>query len=390
VTTPSPDGQAGGRVDIEVEAQESVSPVLRPSQVTLKTVFTICFGVLLIAAAVAAVAHAMVAVTLIGAALLIAVALDHPVQMLARRRIPRPAAIAIVTLTLLGLVVGFGFTLIPPAIEQGRELIRDTPGFIRSARASSLFHSLDGRFHLAEHLLDAERRLPEVLEGAATPILNALGGLLSALGAAVTIAVLVVFMLIFGGRLVRAAVAETRPESRPVYEKVLAKIYQSIGGYIGGLTLICLVNATLTTSFLAIARVPFFLPLGLLSGFSSLVPYAGPLVAGTGISLIALVTHGVGPGVACGIYFVLYGQLEGNVLGPLVFRRTVHVNPLLTTLSILFFGEIAGIVGAIVAVPVIATLQIVARELLRIRREQLGLPKRPTGPHTAIKRGAGG
>jgi predicted PurR-regulated permease PerM len=362
-----------------------MSPTLRPSQVSLKTVFTVCFGVLLVAAAVAAVAHAMVAVTLIGAALLIAVALDHPVEMLVRRRIPRPAAIGIVSLTLLGLVVGFGFTLIPPAIEQGRELIRDAPGFIRSARASSLFHSLDGRFHLAEHLLDAERRLPEVLEGAATPILNALGGLLSALGAAVTISVLVVFMLIFGGRLVHAAVAETRPERRPVYEKVLAKIYQSIGGYIGGLTLICLVNATLTTSFLAIARVPFFLPLGLLSGFSSLVPYAGPLVAGTGISLIALVTHGVGPGVACGIYFVLYGQLEGNILGPLVFRRTVHVNPLVTTLSIVFFGEIAGIVGAIVAVPVVATLQIVVRELLRIRREQLGLPSRPTGSHHLIK-----
>ena len=192
-------------------------------------------------------------------------------------------------------------------------------------------------------------------------------------------------MLIFGGRLVHAAVAETRPERRPVYEKVLGKIYQSIGGYIGGLTFICLVNATLTITFLAIARVPFFLPLGLVAGLSSLVPYAGPLVAGTGISLIALVTKGTGPGVASAIYFVLYGQLEGNILGPLVFRRTVHVNPLVTTLSIVFFGEIAGIVGAIVAVPVIATLQIVARELLRIRREQLGLPIRPTGPHQLIK-----
>ena len=89
-------------------------------------------------------------------------------------------------------------------------------------------------------------------------------------------------MLIFGGRLVHAAVAEARPERRPVYEKVLEKIYQSIGGYLGGLTLICLVNATLTTTFLAIDGVPFFLPLGLLAGLSSLVPYAGPLVAGTG------------------------------------------------------------------------------------------------------------
>jgi predicted PurR-regulated permease PerM len=104
-----------------------------------------------------------------------------------------------------------------------------------------------------------------------------------------------------------------------------------------------------------------------------MIPYAGPIVAGTGISLIALFTVGIGHGLASGIYFIIYGLLEGNVLGPLIFRRTVHVNPLVVTLSILFFGEIAGIMGAIVAVPAVATLQIVLRELLRMRRERLNL-----------------
>src|SRR5213078_1883483 len=103
--------------------------------------------------------------------------------------------------------------------------------------------------------------------------------------------------------------------------------------------------------------------------------YAGPFVAGTFISLLALVTGGFWHGVAAVIYFVAYGQIEGNVLGPLVFRRTVHVNPLVVTLSILFFGEIAGIVGAIVAVPVVAALQILLREVLRIRRDQLRLAR---------------
>ena len=68
-------------------------------------------------------------------------------------------------------------------------------------------------------------------------------------------------------------------------------------------------------------------------------------------------------------------MLEGNVLAPLIFRRTVNVNPLVVTLSILFLGEIAGIMGAIIAVPVVATLQIVLREVLRIRRERLQLAR---------------
>ncbi|HMF42910.1 MAG TPA: AI-2E family transporter [Polyangia bacterium] len=348
---------------------------VRPSQVTLKTVFTVAFGVLVVIALVEAVRNAMLAVALTGAALLIAVALDHPVRILERRGLKRPLAIAIVTLAGIGLIVGFGFTLIPPAIEQGKQLVHDAPQFVRSARSSALFRTLDARFHLGDYVVEGERRLPEMLEGAATPILNALGNLLSGVAAAITIAFLMVFMLIFGGRVINAIVAEARPEHRATYEDVLHKIYRSIGGYLGGLTLVCMTNATLTTTFLAIDSVPFFLPLGIVAGASSMIPYAGPIVAGTGISLIALFTKGIGHGVASAIYFIVYGLLEGNVFAPLIFRRTVHVNPLIVTLSILFFGEIAGIMGAIIAVPVVATLQIILREVLRIRRERLNLAR---------------
>jgi putative heme transporter len=347
------------------------SPELRPSQVTLKTVLTISFGVLAVVALVYAVSHALVSVTLIGTSVMIAVALDHAVKMLERRRVNRSLAIAVVCLALLGLLVGLGFTLIPPVIEQGRQLIHDAPSFIRATRKSSLFHTLDLRFHVGDRLLDAEKKLPELLEGAATPLLSAVGGLLSTLAAVVTIAVLVVFMLMFGGGIVRSIVREARSEHRPLYENLVDKIYHSIGGYLGGLVLVCCMNGTMATTFLAINRVPFFLPLGILSGFSSMVPYAGPTVVGTTISVIALLTAGTWHGIAAGIYYIAYGFLEGNVISPLVFRRTVHVNPLVTTLSILLLGEIAGVVGAIVAVPVAATLQIILRQILALRREQL-------------------
>jgi predicted PurR-regulated permease PerM len=342
--------------------------------VTLKTVLTVSSGVLMVVAIVYGVAHALLSVTLIGTAVMIAVALDHAVVMLQNRGVNRSLAIAIISISLLGLVVALGFTLIPPAIDQGRQLIHDAPSFIRQARGSALFRRLDMRYHIAARVTLAEQQLPEMLEGAATPILSALGGLLSALGAAVTVAVLVVFMLIFGGRLIKAVLAEARPEHVATYQDVLHKIYQSIGGYLGGLALVCSINATLTTSFLAIDRVPFFLPLGIISGMSSMVPYAGPAVIGSAISVIALLTMGLWHGIAAGIYFIAYGQIEGNLLSPLIFRRTVHVNPLITTLSILVMAEIAGVVGAIVAVPVVATLQIVLREVLRIRRAQLKIP----------------
>jgi predicted PurR-regulated permease PerM len=359
------------------------NPEVQRSQVTLKTVFTICFGVLLIVALVAAAIHSLVAISLTGAAILLAVALDHGVQMLARRGLRRSLAIAVVAVSMLGLVVGLGFTLIPPGVAQGKALVEQAPGFIRTARKSKLFLRLDGRYHLANRIEGASKSVPDLLEGAATPILSAVGGVLTFVGAVVTVFFLTVFMLIFGGRLIHAALEEARAERRQLYESVLAKIYQSIGGYLGGLALICTVNGTLTTTFLAINRVPFFLPLGILSAVSSTIPYAGPFVTGTLISLIALVTGGAWHGLASAIYFIIYGQIEGNLLGPLIFRRTVHVNPLVVTVSILFFGEMAGVIGAVIAVPVVAAFQIVLRELLRVRREQLALQRAAARPDDA-------
>lgn len=338
---------------------------------TLKTVFTVCFGVLAVVALVMAIIHSLVAITLTYAALLLAVTLDHGVRMLVRRGLKRSLAIALVSISLAGLLTGLGFTLIPPAISQATTLVRQAPAFIHNARASRLFGRLDSRFHLADHIEKLEKSFPAMLEGAATPILAAVGGALSLAAAVVTVLLLMVFMLIFGGRLIRAALDEARPESRNLYGDVLEKMYQSIGGYLGGLTLICTFNAALTTGFLAINQVPFFLPLGILSGLSSMIPYAGPVVAGTLITLLALLTGGGWHALACAIYFIAYGQLEGNVLAPLVFRRTVHVNPLVVVLSVLFLGEMAGIVGAIIAVPIVAALQILVREVLRVRRQQL-------------------
>jgi predicted PurR-regulated permease PerM len=346
------------------------------SQVSLTTVFTVCAGVLLVLALVMFVVHSLLALTLTISALMIAVALHHGVSFLQRHlRLPKPLAIVAVTVGALAVFVGLAFIVIPPAASQGKELVTHAQEIIGKARQTRLFARIDKEYQIADHIEDVRKRLPQIVSGAAGQVLTIVGSVFNGMTAAVTIFFLAIFMLIFGGPLVRAVLGETLPERRQRYEKLVDKIYRLIGGYLGGLSLICSINAICTTTFLAILGTRFFLPLGLASGFSSLVPYAGPFVAGTTISLLALITGGLWKGIACAIYFVVYGQVEGNVLSPLVFRRTVHVNPLVVTLSILFFGEIAGLIGAILAVPITAALQIVAREILLSRRERLNLPR---------------
>ena len=357
------------------------NPSPRPSQVSVKTALTVALAGVGVWAAVLFVTHSVLALTLMVSALMIAVALDHGVAFLARRGVPRPVAIALVLLMALAVFAALGFVVIPPAVGQGKALLLDLPDILKAARATRVFHGLDDRLHIASRLLAFERDLPQMLEGAAAPILSLLGGVLSGLAATATVAVVAVFMLIFGGDLVQGFLGETLPQRRPLYAALIDKTYRSIGGYLLGLGLISFTNATLTTIFLAIVGLPFFLPMGIVSGLSSVVPYAGPLVVGTTVTIIALATQGTGTGVACAVYFLAYGQLEGQVLAPMVFRRTVHVNPLVVVLAILFFGELAGIIGAILAVPAAAAIQIVLREILRSRRERLHLaPTRLNSP----------
>jgi predicted PurR-regulated permease PerM len=191
----------------------------------------------------------------------------------------------------------------------------------------------------------------------------------------VTLLFAVLFMLLFGGRLVDALLAEAVPATRIRYERVLAKTYTSIGGYLGGLVFIALVNAVLNGVVLAALGLPFFVPLAILSGIGSFVPYVGAIAAGGLIALVGLASGGPWMGLAVIGWYLLYQQvLENHILIPLVYRRTIQLNPLVTLLAVVFLGDAAGIVGAILAVPLTAIAQIVVRELILLRRERLRVP----------------
>jgi putative heme transporter len=343
-------------------------PIRSASQVTLKTVFTVSFGVLAVVALVYFLLRTQLSVTLALGAALIAVALNHAVEALGRRGLHRRYSVPVVVSGLLALVAGLSFLIVPLVAAQAKAFIADAPALWDKLRHTRLFLFLDARFDVSEQLKQA---VPAAA-GAVAPVLVAIGGALSAIGAFVTLMLLAIFMLLFGGELIEAVLAEASPANRERYQRVARKIYGSVGGYVGGVLAICSINTVLTTTFLAITGMPFFLPLGILSGMSSSIPYAGPLVTATIVTLLALATGGPLKAVATGVYFILYGQLEGNVLSPIIFRRTVHINPLVTTIAILFMAEFMGLPGAIIAVPAAATAQIVLREILSFRKEQEG------------------
>jgi predicted PurR-regulated permease PerM len=350
----------------------------RRSQVTPRTVFTVGFSALAVVVLAVLVVKTRVALTLTGIAVLLAMALEHGVSRLERVGLKRWQGITLVLSGLVVLVTALGLLVIPAAFTQAEELLVQFPKLMKEIRSLRLFRLLNTHMSTLTQFLGqgagAAASTAELGQMGMPPLLQAIGGVVSLVAGALTVFFLVMFMLVFGGGLLQRMLALVPSEHRERYERVMRKIYHATGGYLSGLTLICTINTTLTTAMLALMGMPFFLPLGIASGFSSMVPYVGPLVAGGFITLLTLTTGGGIKALAVLVYFVIYGQIEGNVLAPLVFRRTVHVNPLLTLLAVLFCAELAGVIGAMVAVPVVATAQIILRELLLLRQERAMMP----------------
>jgi predicted PurR-regulated permease PerM len=345
----------------------------RRSQVTPKTVFTVGFSALAVVVLAVLVVKTRFALTLTGIAMLLALALEHGVAWLERHKLKRWQGIALVLMALVLAVTTLGLIVIPAAFSQGGELLTQFPKLMQQVRSLRVFRLLNTHLATLKQFFGqkSEAAPASAIGQVAVPsLLHAIGGVFTLLTGTITVFFLVVFMLVFGGGLLQRLLELVPVQHRERYERVMKKTYHATGGYLSGLTLICTINATLTTTMLAVLGMPFFLPLGILSGFSSMVPYAGPAVAGGLITLLTWATGGGVKALAVLIYFIIYGQVEGNVLAPLVFRRTVHVNPLLTLLGVLFCAELGGIIGAVVAVPVVATAQIILRELLLLRQER--------------------
>jgi predicted PurR-regulated permease PerM len=333
------------------------------SQVSLRTVFTVCFGLMVMALLAYALLQTRLAITVTLLAALIAVALDHAVALLQRRRLPRWLAITTVCVMVLGIGGGLGALIIPAAVAQTQILAQSAPELAGNIRNTHTFEVLDAQFGISAAIERAGRAAPTV-------IFAAINAVAEVLFTGVAVVLLAVFMLIFGAPLIERGLDEMDAAPGQRLREILATVYRLLGGYVFGIILIAVCNAIAIGTFLAIMGMPFFLPLAMLSALASMVPYAGSLIIAVVISVVALATLGTWPTVACVIFFIIHGQIEGNLLGPLIFRRTAKVNPLVTLLAILFFGTMGGIIGAFLAIPLVGVAHIVLVESRLFRRDQ--------------------
>ncbi len=307
-------------------------------------------------------------------ALFIAIALASPVNRLSRR-MPRGLAISVVYLGLLAVPLALVALLVPPVVSEADELANDLPRYAddvqRFVRDNERLRSLDEDYDITGRLQEQAQELPARL-GDAAGVLGDVGlGLVNSIFALVTILVLTAFILGSGPRWrVQALHLMSDRERAERMRAVTDRIGGAVGGYVAGALLIAAIAGTLNFIVLTILGVDFALPLAVLSAAFSLIPLIGATIAAVLIGVVTLFTDFPTATIVWVIWAIVYQQLENNVVQPQVQKRTVEVAPFITLVAVLFGSTLLGVLGALVAIPIAASLQIALREWWAFRLEQ--------------------
>ena len=158
-----------------------------------------------------------------------------------------------------------------------------------------------------------------------------------------------------------------REASQERWRAVGRDVYGTVSGYVTGNLLISLIAGTLTTVVLLALGVPFAVALGVIVAILDLIPLAGATIAAIIIGTVAFL-HSITAGIVVVIFFIVYQQIENHLLQPIVYGRTVQLSPLVILISVLIGAELAGVLGALAAIPVAGSLQVVFADWLRHRR----------------------
>ena len=316
---------------------------------------------------------ALQVITWMFVALFLTLALSPAVKLLESRGVKRRGvATGLIFLTAILVVVAAGALLIPPLVGQLRGFVEAAPGYLDDlTRGRGPLGFLERQYHLVERVREAVSSGGASFAGGAGTVLSLTRDVITGIVGFVTIIFLTLFMLLEGPTWWERGLGMLKPESRPRWRNVGREIGNTVSGYVTGNLLISVIAGVSSGIVLLIMGVPFPLALGLLVAILDLIPLAGATLAGILLAIVSFVTSPLA-GVVVVSFFVLYQQVENHILQPLVYGRTVQLSPLVVLISILIGTEVAGILGALAAIPVAGTIQILLLDWLRHRRRATG------------------
>jgi predicted PurR-regulated permease PerM len=306
-------------------------------------------------------------------AIFLAVALAGPVNLL-HRHMKRGFAIAIVFLGMLLIPVGIAAVVVPPLVNQGNNLIQDLPRYAQDAQnftqRNATLRKLERDYNITEKLRQQAEKLPGKIGGAAG-VLGDIGlGLVNSLFAVFTILVLTAFLLGSGHIWVERFVALRPPHEAARIRTALDHIARTVGGYVGGIIAQATIAGISAFIVLTILGVPFAAALAIIVFFADLIPLVGATLGAIVVAAVTVFTDFPTATIIWVVFSIVYQQLENTLIQPQIQRRAVNVHPFVVLVAVLFGSTLLGVLGALVAIPIAASVQIAAREWWDYRHDQ--------------------
>jgi predicted PurR-regulated permease PerM len=316
----------------------------------------------------------------------LAVAVTGPVNFF-QRYMKRGLAIALVYFSLLLIPIGLGALLLPPIVNQISDVATNAPEYVHDVddyvNKNKTLNDLNDKYDITAKLQDEAEKLPSKA-GDAAKVLRDIGfGLVSSVFAGVSILILSIFMVASGPRWIENFIRMQRPEHAERIERTLRRIANAIGNYVGGALIQATIAGLAAFIMLTILGVPFAGPLAVVVFVFDLIPVVGATLAAL---LVAIVTVFVSFPITLIIWVafaIVYQQIENYLIQPQIQKRATKIEAFIVLVAVLFGSTLFGILGAILAIPTAATIQIALHEYREYRRELQAAEQEAGGPTPA-------
>ncbi len=297
----------------------------------------------------------------------LAVGLNPAVEFFIRQGVRRSRAVGIVLVVVLLGFVGLLFAVVPPIVDQTTAFVDDAPGYLADLKQNSTVRDLDNRFHIIREAT-AFVQSPDLAARTFGGVLGVGKIVFSTVFAAITVLTLTLYFMSSLPSMKHAAYRAV-PRSRRARVGLLTDdILSRVGGYVAGALTIAAIAGTSSFVVLLSAGVPYPVALALVVTVTDLIPVIGATLGAIVVSAVAF-TEDVRTGLIVAIFYLIYQQFENYVLYPRIMKRSVDVSPAVTIVAVLVGASLLGVVGALLAIPTAAAIQLILAEVLIPRQE---------------------
>ncbi len=298
---------------------------------------------------------------LIFIALFLAIGLNPAIVKLRKWGVPRGLAVTIVALAVVGLLTGGIVALIPPLVGQTTQLVENVPGYIQNLQRNETINELVQRY-------DVVSRVSSALN--AGTVANTLGGVVGAgrmiagtLFNLLAVLVLTIYFMASFDR-IRETGYSLVPASRRVRVRLLTdEILTKVGAYMVGAISIAVLAGASTWLLAVILGLAYPFALAVVVAVTDLIPQIGATLGAVIVSLVGFASS-LTDGIVCVVFFVIYQQVENYLIYPNVMRRSVKVSDVAAVVAALLGVALFGVIGALVAIPMVAGIQLIMREVI--------------------------